>query len=67
MLDDFVALTITRPGPLHIRLRPDPRGLVILNNFDFVPDDPQTGCPRLGPVESVGTVTPGDALVSFEN
>ena len=66
MLDEFVAVTLVRPGPLSIRLRPDPRGLVVLNNFDLVPDDPQTGCPRLGPVESVGTVTPDDALVSLE-
>lgn len=65
MLDDFVVVTITRPGPLSVRLKPDPRGLVILNNFDSLPDDPHTSCPRLGPLESVGNVMPGDALVSF--
>lgn len=64
MLDDFVVVTITRPGPLCVRLRPDARGVVIVNNFDIVPDNPHTGCPRLGPIESVGTVMPGDALVS---
>lgn len=64
MLDDFVVVTITRPGPLYVRLKPDPRGLVVVNNFDKVPDDPDTGCPRLGPVENVGTVMPGDCLVS---
>lgn len=64
MLDDFVVVTITRPGPLYVRLKPDPRGLVVVNNFDKVPDDPETGCPRLGPVENVGTVMPGDCLVS---
>lgn len=64
MLDDFVVVTITRPGPLYVRLKPDPRGLVIVNNFDPVPDDPITGCPQLGPVEIVGTVMPGDSLVS---
>lgn len=64
MLDDFVVVTITRPGPLYVRLKPDPRGLVIVNNFDPVPDDPITGCPQLGPVEIVGTVMPGDCLVS---
>lgn len=63
MLDDFVVVTITCPGPLFVRLRPDPRGLVVVNNFDDVPDDPHTGCPRLGPIERVGTVMPGDALV----
>lgn len=63
MLDDFVVVTITRPGPLYVRLRPDSRGLVIVNNFDVVPDDPHTSCPRLGPVESVGAVMPGDSLV----
>lgn len=65
MLDDFVVVTITRPGQLYVRLKPDPRGLVIVNNFDRVPDDPDTGCPRLGPVEIVGSVMPGDALVSW--
>lgn len=64
MSDDFVVVTITQPGQLFVRLRPDPRGLVVLNNFDLVPDDPQTSCPRLGPIENVGTVTPGDAVVS---
>lgn len=63
MLDDFVVVTITRPGPLSVRLKPDPRGLVLLNNFDSLPDDPHTSCPRLGPLESVGSVMPGDALV----
>lgn len=67
MLDDFVVVTITRPGPLYVRLRPDPRGLVIVNNFDPLPDDPHTSCPRLGPVEGVGTVFPGDAVVSYPN
>lgn len=64
MLDDFVVVTISRPGPLHVRLKPDPRGLVIVNNFDPLPDDPHTSCPRLGPLELVGNVMPGDALVS---
>ncbi|CAN0021830.1 unnamed protein product [Ectocarpus sp. 8 AP-2014] len=64
MLDDFVVVTISRPGPLYVRLKPDSRGLVILNNFDVVPDDPHTSCPRLGSLESVGTVIPGDALAS---
>lgn len=64
LLPDIVLVTISRPGPLFVRLRPDPRGLVILNNFDLVEDDPLTGCPRLGPIESVGTVSPGDAVVS---
>lgn len=64
MLDDFLVVTLTRPGPLHVRLKPDSRGLVILNNFDPLPDDPHTSCPRLGPIESVGNVMPGDALVS---
>lgn len=66
MLDDFIVVTITRPGPLYVRLRPDPRGLVVVNNFDVVPDDPHTSCPRLGPVEAVGAVMPGDALVSLK-
>lgn len=65
MLDDFVVVTLTRPGPLSVRLKPDPRGLVILNNFDALPDDAHTSCPRLGPLESVGNVLPGDALVSL--
>lgn len=65
MLDEFVVVTITRPGPLHLRLRPDTRGLVVLNNFDILSEDPHTSCPRLGPVEGVGTVMPGDALVGF--
>lgn len=65
MLNDFVVVTLTRPGPLSVRLKPDPRGLVILNNFDSLPDDPHTSCPRLGPLESVGNVMPGDALVSL--
>ncbi|CAM9453657.1 unnamed protein product, partial [Laminaria digitata] len=64
MLDDFLVVTVTRAGPLYVRLRPDTRGLVIVNNFDLVPDDPDTGCTRLGPVEGVGAVMPGDALVS---
>ena len=64
MLDDFLVVTLTRPGPLHVRLKPDSRGLVILNNFDPLPDDPHTSCPRLGPIEGVGNVMPGDALVS---
>lgn len=63
MLDDFVVVTINRPGPLCVRLKPDPRGVVIVHNFDDAPDDPRTSCPRLGPLESVGTVMPGDALV----
>lgn len=64
MLNDFVVVTLTRPGPLYVRLRPDARGLVVVNNFESVPDDLHTGCPRLGPIESVGMVMPGDALVS---
>ncbi|CAN0177550.1 unnamed protein product [Scytosiphon promiscuus] len=64
MLDDFVVVTINRPGPLYVRLKPDPRGVVVLHNFDDAPDDPRTSCPRLGPLESVGTVMPGDALAS---
>lgn len=66
MMDDFMVVTVTRPGPLYVRLRPDARGLVIVNNFDLVPDDPLTGCPRLGPVEGVGVVMPGDALVRLD-
>lgn len=65
MLNEFVVVTLTRSGPLSVRLKPDPRGLVILNNFDSPPDDPHTSCPRLGPLESVGNVMPGDALVRF--
>ncbi|CAM9195266.1 unnamed protein product [Hapterophycus canaliculatus] len=38
--------------------------MVIVHNFDDPPDDPRTSCPRLGPLESVGTVMPGDALAS---
>lgn len=64
MLDDFVVVTVTRSGPLYVRLRPDSRGLVVLYNFDPVPDDPVTGSPCLGAIESVGSVTPGDAVVS---
>ncbi|CAN0001803.1 unnamed protein product [Discosporangium mesarthrocarpum] len=63
MLDTVVTVTVEDPGPLYVRLKPDPRGLVVVNNFEQVPDDPVTGCPRLGPVEAAGTVVPGDALV----
>ncbi|CAN0011335.1 unnamed protein product, partial [Choristocarpus tenellus] len=64
MLETVVEVSITHPGPLYVRLKPDPRGLVVLSKFDRVPDHPVTGCPSLGPVEAVGTVGPGDVLVS---